>query len=1014
MSLTAAAIRRDRVTMVLVVVLLLSGIGTYESMAKKMDPGFIVRNAQVVTYFPGASPDRVEQLVTDPIERVVQEIPELEFSTSESRTGVSMVVVKVRDEFKQMRPIWDDLRRKVESIRQELPDGIRGPVVNDNLGDTYPVIVGMTGDGFEYRELKEMADIIRDELLRIPSVAKVDVLGAQDERLFVEYDNAQLAQLGLSPASLRELLVSRNIIMPGGQVDVGPETIALEPSGNFASVAELRRTLIPLPRGGVAFLGDFVSIRRGYVDPPRSKIRVSGLPGLAFAVSMADGGNLVDLGVRVQAFFAALPASYPHGIDFHTTFFQPADVEKKVDQFMGSVMQAIGIVLVVMLLTLGLRTGLVVAALIPSAMVISIFVLGLMEDVSINQMTLASLIIALGLLVDNAIVVSESIMVRMGQGEKAFDAAVDACRELQVPLLISSLTTGAAFLPIYLAESNVGEYTGILFVVVTITLLVSWLLALTLTPLLCTWFIRPVATGEQFGGIGYRGYRTALRWVIRFRWLSVLIVVLSFVGTMQLFKLIPNIFFPPKDLPFFMAELSLTPGASMEATEALAREVDGFLERELTAEGGGEGVTGWTTFIGETPPPFTLGYSPKPSDSAYCELMVHTTSAAALPRLMERLHRWAIDRFPDVHANIRPLGNGPPVDKPVQIRISGPDVERVFGLIDGVSRQLATIPGTRGIHDDWGNRVKKFAVSIDDQRARRAGLSNQDVAISLQTFLSGLETTRYRENDKSIPVLLRSRAADRRDLDRLSTLAVFEQRTGRSVPLTQVADVSLRWQPAKVLRRNRYRTVTINASVEDGVTAASVFSRMKPWLEQEAREWPVGYRWEFGGEFESSVKANASIGAKLPIAALSILLLLVWQFNSLRKPAIVLSTIVLGMMGVVLGLLTMKSYFGFMTLLGVISLAGIVINNAIVLLDRIEIEVGAGREQLDAVIVASQQRVRPILLTTATTVASLIPLYVSGGPMWEPMAVAIMFGLVFATILTLLVVPLLYSIAYRA
>ncbi|MEM9067045.1 MAG: efflux RND transporter permease subunit [Myxococcota bacterium] len=1021
MSITSAAIERNRVTGVLVSVLVVAGLAAYVAMPQQMDPGFIIRTAQIVTVFPGASPDRVEQLVTDPIEQAVQAMPELDFVNSTSRTGVSLIAVNIREEFKDVRPIFDDLRRKVDAVRGELPDGIIGPNVNDELGDIYPMLFSMTADGFSDREMREIAETIRDEMLHIEGVGKVEILGDQEERIFVEFSNASLTRLGLSPLLLQQILASRNIIMPGGEIDLGPERIALEPSGNFGSVEELERTLITLPTGGVAYLGDITNISRGYIDPPQGLVTMEGRPALTLAVNMADDNNLVELGAQVKAFFDELPARYPHGIDFETSYYQPVEVEEKVDDFIESVVQAVVIVLVVMLLFLGLRTGLVVSTLIPTAMVITIWVLSLIGE-TINQMTLAALIIALGLLVDNAIVVSESILVRMGNGESALDAAVKSCAELRVPLLISSLTTSAAFLPIYLAESAVGEYTGALFTVVTITLIASWCLAITMTPLLCTLFLRVQKRDEDaepFGGALYGFYRSMLRFVLTRRLLSLGLVIAAFVGSLQLWALVPAIFFPAQERAFFMAEFKLPPGVSIETTKEMSTEIDRFLQQmraESEAEEGEEpsGVLTWTTFLGETPVPFTLGYSPEPSLSGYCELMIRTHSHDDVAEIMERLDRWAIETFPDVQTYIRELATGPPVDKPIQIRISGPDTDRIFQIVDDVQNRLGEIQGTRNIDHDWGGRQKKIVVRIDEERARRVGVTNQEVATALQTFLSGLETTRYREEDESIPVIVRSVTADRYDLDRVRNLAVFSQQRGNSVPLSQVANIELVWEPNQVLRRDRYRTVTVEAKVDASTTAIGVIQEITPWLEEQSQEWGIGYRYEFGGEIESSVEANESIGAKMPIAGLVILLLLVWQFNSLRKPIVVISTIVLALIGVVIGLVVMKSSFGFMTLLGVVSLAGIVINNAIVLLDRIQIEIDEnGLEPKDAVVEAAQQRVRPILLTTATTVASLIPLYMSGGAMWEPMAVAIMYGLVFSTVLTLLVVPLTYSMLFR-
>ena len=1019
MDLTSFALERRTVAGTLIVLLIFAGLSAYLSSPRQMDPGFVVRTAFIQTQFPGASPERVEQLITDPIEKAVQEIPELDFVSSESSTGLSVVYVNIREEFKVMRPIWDKLRRKIDGIRGDLPEGIQGPNINDEFGDVYPIMYSLTSDGFSYMELKETADEIRDELLRIKGVAKVEIIGAQEERLFVEYNNAALAQVGLSPVALQQTLAARNIIQPGGEIDVANETIALEPSGNFGSVAELGRTMVRSPKNGeLIYLEDITKIYRGYIDPPEGMVRVEGTPGLTLAISMAEGNNLIELGEHVDALFVTLPAIYPIGLDFFRTYYQPTAVEAKVADFASNVFQAVLIVLVVMLLTLGLRTGLVVAALIPATMMITFFFMGLFE-IQIDQMSLASLIIALGLLVDNAIVVSESIMVRMAAGEKPVKAALAATSELKVPLLIASLTTCAAFLPIRLAESAVGEYTGVLFSVVSITLLCSWGLALTMIPLLCINFLKPKAEDQTFDSKFYKGYRSLILGVLRNRWLSIGLATAGFFLGIQLYRFVPQIFFPDQGTDFFLAGFSLPQGTSIETTQKMTADIDNFIATELRSSTNDEGestdgIDTWTTYIGVTPPRFTLGYNPGAAKPGFSDYLIRANNANAVPELMRKLEAYAVERYPDVQPDIRLLGNGPPVTKPIEVRLSGKDTERLFEVVDDVKQWLAERKGTRFIEDDWGPRVKKFLIDIDENRARRANLSNQDVAISLQTFLSGFETTRYREDDKTIPVLLRSEAQGRRNIDRLDSLDVFGQTAETSVPLDQVADVELQWEISEIKRRGRSRTVTISSELVEGLTAAEVNAEFVPWLEEQQKEWGVGYRYELGGEKEGSEKANQSIADKLPIAGLFIVMLLVWQFNSIKKPLIVLTTILLALVGVAIGLIVMRSYFGFMTLLGIVSLAGIVINNGIVLIDRIDLEREEnGLSPAHAIIQAAQQRFRPILLTTATTVASLIPLYASGEAMWQPMAVAIMFGLVFATILTLGFVPLMYSILFK-
>ncbi len=1014
MNITHAAIENNRTTLVLLLVILAAGISAYLNMPRDYDPGFIIRTAQVITHFPGASPERVELLVSDKLEKVVQEIPELDFVVSESRTGVSIVKVNIKESYTEMRPIWDKLRRKIEDAIGDLPDGVLGPFVNDEFGDVFGTVLTLTGEGFSYAELKQVADEARDEFLRIPEAAKVEIYGAQEERIFIEYNNARLAELGLSPYQLMQTLSSRNIVVPGGYVMLAPERIALEPSGNFESVEDVRRTIIQLPGSKeVLYLEDIAEVYRGYVDPPSSKVKSSGIPALGLAISMREGSNIIALGEKVRMVLERLQAAYPIGIEFDVITFSPDEVDKKVKDFGGNLLQAIAVVAAVMLLSLGLRTGLIVATLIPCTMVTALLVMSFFH-IGLDQISLAALIIALGMLVDNGIVMTESIMVQMAAGKKVVDAAVDSATELRVPLLTSSLTTAAAFLPIYLAESTTGEYTAPLFKVVTITLLCSWILALTVVPLMCVHLLKVKKEESGFDTRFYRWYRAALQWLLHNRWLTLIAIVVIFFVAMSGMKYIPNIFFPPSDRPYYKMELKLPIGSAIERTETVVREIEGFIKSDLLASETKAGITNWVSYIGSGGPRFLLTHSPEPLSPHYGLLIINTTSSAVISELMTQLDRYTFDHFPDLVVTLKRFENGAPIENPVEIRLSGKDTDKLFTLVDQVKAKMAVIPGVKNVSDDWGRQTKKLLVKINQARARRAGVSSQDIAISLQTGLSGLELTQYREGDQIIPVVMRSVAADRQDIGKLETLAVYSQATGNSVPLKQVADIEVLWQPAKILRRDRLKTVKVGGQLEPGVTAMSAFDQLIPWLEKEQATWEVGYRYEPGGEMESSQKANKSIGEKLPVAAFIIMILLVAQFNSIRRPLIILATIPLGIVGVVIGLLVARSYFGFMTLLGIISLAGIVINNAIVLLERIKMEIEVnGLSPQYAIIEAAQRRMRPILLTTATTVLGMLPLYLGGGEMWEPMAVAIMAGLLFSTILTLGVVPVLYALLFK-
>lgn len=1015
--MTRFSIAHKRITLSALVVLLFAGVNAYLTLPQAEDPGFIIRTAVVQTIFPGANPERVANLVTDPLEVRLQEMPEVKNIRSQSKTGVSVVWVDIRDEYSDMRPIWDKLRRKVDDARSTLPSNVIGPEVNDEFGDVFGTIIALTGEGYNYEELRGIAKSVRDQLLRLPDTGKVELLGIQAERVYFEFSNARLAELGLTVMQLAQALQARNIIIPGGSVVTDGERLQLEPSGNYETVDELRKTVISVPgRQDLLYLEDIGEIVRSFEDPPQSMIRSSGKPALLIAISLKETGNVISLGDDVTALVAQLNEQYPIGVDFEIVRFQASDVARKVDDFANNVLQAIGIVLAVMLLMLGLRTGLVVASLIPSAMLVTMFLMTFL-DLTLNQMTLASLIIALGMLVDNAIVMSESVLVKMQDGIDRVTAAIDSASELRIPLLTSSLTTAAAFLPIYLAEGSMGEYTGVLFTIVTVTLLGSWVLSLTVIPLLCVLFLKVSlrSGGEAFSSRFYRAYRSLLLVGLRFPAVLLVSVVGLFWVTMQAAAYLPNIFFPPSDVPMFTAEFRAPIGTDIDETDAFTRRLDEFVEAEMRVNGErAQGVTNWTTFVGQAPPRFALAFGPSPASYEYSFLLFNVNDRATADVMVAKLEDFVNREFPSIVPKVQPLQLGSPIEHPVEVRVSGPDRQRLFEIVDDVKAKLASYPATKNIDDDWGAQSKKITVDISGPRSRRSGITNQDIAISLQSVLTGYDATDFRENDRLIPVTLRSAAGGRTDVGKLETLNVYSQQTGNSVPLKQVAELRVDWQPAKILRRDHLENVTVSADLNAGTTPTEITNDLIPWIEEQAAtEWPVGFFWSLGGEFESSQDSSEAINAKLPIAGLAIVFLLIAQFDSLRRPAIILLTIPLGVIGVIWGLLVTGSYFGFMTLLGVISLAGIVINNAIVLIDRIDIEIREGREPAQAILHAAQQRLRPILLTTLTTLGSLIPMWLGGGPMWEPMAIAIIFGLAFATLLTLGVVPVLYRLFFR-
>ncbi len=1022
MNMTEWAIRYSRVTLVIVLVLVFSGITSYKALPKAQNPSFTIRTAVITTRFPGASPERVEQLVSDTIEEKVQEMPELDSVTSESRTGISVVNANFLESYDDMQPIFDSLRRKIEDVTADLPEGVMVPQVNDEFGDTFGHVYLMTGEGYSPAQLKDYADEIRETLLKERSIAKVEIYGAQDEAIFIEYNNARLTEIGVSPQQLASSLQAINILSSGGEIRFGPERIVLEPSGNFETIDDLKQAVIALPGSGeLVYLGDITNIYRGYEDPAQTRVHSNGEAALTLAVSMREGGNILTLGERLTEIIPELEGNYPLGISIEPMFEQSVLTKVSVDAFRSNLLQAVAIVVLVMVITLGFRTGIVVASLIPVVMVSTFFVMGLF-GIGINQISLAALIIALGLLVDNAIVVVEATIVRREQGEKPIPACINAAKEMMVPLLVSSLTTAAAFTPIALAQSAVSEFTSSIFYVVTIALLLSWLLSMTFVPMLTPLLLKvdknSGSTEDNFGGRFYQLYRGLLTSSLRHPALFGLIVVAMFTGALYGMGYVPKVFIPPSEDPVLSAKLELPVGTAIEHTEAVIADVESFLANELMVDLDADpeaiGVTSWAAYIGTGGPRFVLGYDPPNPNAANTAMVINVSSPEAIDPMIAAIEDYTFDTHPDLQVQVKRLANGPPVSYPVEVRVSGPEFNELFRLVSEIKTQLWSYDAITAVKDTWGPQSKKLVINVNQARALRAGVTSNDIAVSLNASLSGMRMTEYREGDEIIPIMLRTVPTDRQDIAKLENLTIFAQTTGASVPLKQVADIEVVWEPARIERRDRDRTITIQAQLQQGVTAAEIATVFGPWLQEFSTSWRGGYRYEEGGETEKADDANASIVAALPYAGMSILLLLMLQFNSFRRTGIVLITIPLGLIGIVTGLLLAKSTFGFFTFLGLVALAGIVINNAIVLLDRIKIEIDEnGLSPAEAVVEASQQRARPILLTTATTVGGMLPLWMSGGPMFEPMAIAILFGLLFATFITLLLVPVLYSALFR-
>lgn len=1032
MKITRFAIENRVISTVLVALILVAGSTSYFSLPRAEDPGYTTRIAYVTTFLPGASPDQVEELVTDHLEEAIESIEEIDYFESESRTSASVVEVTIADQHPDMTPIWDELCETVADATPGLPAEAIGPFVNDDFGDVFSTVVMITGEGFEWREMEDVAEQMRGKLLGLTYVAKVEMAGVQPQRIFVEYDKARLADLGLSPSDVARQLQDRNILLAGGQVRTDGEQIEIGTGGSFTSLEDIRRMTVTLPSGELAALEGLARVVRGYEDPATQQVSYRGQPAIALGVSMTANGKVSELGPAVLDLLEKERAGLPVGIDFHTVSYRSAIVNQKVSAFTGSLLQGMGAVLLVMLFALGLRTGLVVASIVPLTMIGSLLAMQYL-GVSLNQMSLAGLIIALGLLVDSGIVAVESIIVRIREGLTPKEAALSSAREIAFPLFVGAGTTILALLPTYIAEHQAAEYTSSIFETVTIALGISWILALTILPMMAVSVLgkkhrdtaaatqEPVDAGETANaasepGNGSRGhegsadeyntpfyafYRRSLLNVLRYRWAVLVGLVVFFAASIFCIRYVPQDFFPRKEESLFVAAIDMPYGTPMNRTLEVVQDLERFMADSLDArlarpveglravpetedlEVEQEGILNWAAFAGQGAMRYNLGYAPEQPRENYAYLLINATSFDIQNDLVPRIEGFLAERYPEAVARVEKLRNGPPLDYPIEVRLSGKDPQVLFRLAAEAKKRLGAIPGVINVSDDWGRRVKRLGVAVDDDRARRAGLTARDVAVSMQAHTSGVTLTQFRDGNDLIPVVLRSTEAAEDGAKKLDALDVFSQRLGQSVPLRQVADVDLAFAYSKILRRDRERTITVRAdlasNVPRGVTAFSVQQELGQALANDQSRWPSGYTFEMGGEPEQSGGASSAIGSKAPIAVLLILFLLVVEFNSIRKPLIILLTLPFAMIGVVLGLLLTQLPLGFMAQLGIIALFGIVINNAVVLLDRIDTEIrNFERPPQDAVLEASQRRLRPILLTTVTIVGGLFPLWLGG------------------------------------
>jgi multidrug efflux pump len=998
-NLSEWAIRNRSVVVYLMIAVVLAGALSFLRLGRAEDPVFTIRTMVVQAQWPGATLDETLLQVTERLERTLQEAPDLDVLRSYTTAGRAVIFVDLLGSAhgRRVSDAWYEVRKKVGDMRQTLPKGIVGPFFNDEFGDTYGTIYGFTADGFTFRELRDYVENIRSELLTIPDVSKIDVLGAQDEAIYVDFSLEKLASLGLDPATLVAALEAQNIVRPAGVLRTGEESISLQVSGAFKSEQDVRN--VNFAAGGrILPLSEVADVRRGYVDPPQPMFRVDGKPAIGLAIAMREGGDILALGRNLEAAIARITENLPIGVEPHLVADQAAIVDHAIGDFTTSLWQAIAIVLAVSFIALGVRAGSVVAIAIPLTLAV-VFPVMKMVGIDLQRISLGALIIALTLLVDDAMTTIDAMTRRLAAGDPMQVAAVYAYHALAFAMLSGTLVTIAGFVPIGFAQSSAGEYTFSIFAVVAIALIASWFVAVVFAPLLGTLLLRSPKPAQEAKPSRVLGaYRGFLQGAIRARWLTFAVTLGAFVLSVLGLGRVPRQFFPPSDRTELLVDLNLPQNASIFATESIVER----FERHLAAD---PDIAHFSSYIGRGAPRFYLPLNVQLANPFFGQVVIVGKDIAARQRLEARLERLLADEFPSVVGRVYPLELGPPVGWPLQYRVLGPDLGKLRDIAMRVAQVIATAPQTRRINFQWMEPQRQLRVAIDQDEARRLGLSSATVATMLDTAISGATVTQVRDNIYLVNVVVRQEGGPTLSIDTLRNLQL-PLPNGRSVPLSQIATFDYAQEYPLVWRRNRVPMLTVQADVAQGVLPETVIAEIEPAIAKVSADLPPGYRIEVGGIAEESAKSSASVFAVVPYMLLLVLTILIFQLRSFQRLAIVLSVVPLGLIGVVGALLLSGQPLGFVAILGVLALVGMIAKNAVILIEQIEAERRAGRAVREAVIEASSSRFRPILLTASSTVLGLIPIAFT--VFWGAMAFAIMGGLLVASLLTLVFLPTVY------
>ena len=1011
MNIAEFTIKNTVLSVIVILLTLVGGWSAYQDMARFEDPEFTIRQALVVTGYPGASPREVALEITDPLEKAIQQMAEVDTIESVSTAGKSQITVEIKYEVSptkaDLQLIWNKLRNKVNDAALALPPGAGAPYVADDFGDVFGLLYFITGEGYSASELKRYAKSLQSALLQVDGVARVTMEGVKKEAIFVEISRQETAALGLSTSNIYNILSQQNAVVAAGDVKIGDQRLVIDPSGAIDSVDAIQNLLISADaEGKVIFLKDIARVWRGYQEPSEKIYRLNGDSAIALGISGVLGGNIVKISQAVDEKISASEGLRPLGIELHEFYHQGNIVDESVQTFVVNVIAALVIVIITLLVFMGVKSALVIGAILLMTIFATLATMQLV-DIPMHRISLGALIIALGMMVDNAIVVTEGILVGVQNGVKKLEIAKRIVKRAIWPLLGGTLVGIIAFAPIGFAPGSTAEYTGHLFWVILISLMYSWVFAITLTPLFCYWLFKEASgestTDEQTESGFIKNYKQLLRFALKKRIMVLAGVVGIFVVSVWGFQFVKSGFFPASTTPLFVVDYWLPQGTDISKTERDIKQLEAFVA-DL------DGVNAVQASIGAGAPRFMLVYSPESNNSAYGQLLVRTDDYRIISGLMPEIQEHIENTFPQAQGKVWRFVLGPGGGSKIEAEFVGPDPKVLHELANQAKAIMVADGGALSIKDNWRQPVSVIEPVYAKSSGQRAGVSREDLALALQTNFSGRSVGAYRENDELIPIISRAPEHERLDIDNIHNIQVVSSVTGRAVPIGQVTDgFRTVWRDGLVRREDRFWRIKAQSDPYPNELPADLFARVQPKI--EAIPLPDGYKLEWGGEYGNSKESNENLASTIPLGLLAMVLIVFVLFGTVRQPVVIWLVVPLAIIGVVVGLLATGTPMEFMAILGLLSLSGLLIKNAIVLVDQTDLEVGEGKARLDAVVDAAASRVRPVMMGALTTVLGVIPLFFDA--FFKSMSVVLVFGLTFATLLTLVIIPVLYAIFFK-